>query len=302
MQNVIKYYYNLTASEIHQKNKIYRFTANNNKYILCPYERNIEELEEIYKLYIYLTRLNMYCHKIILNKNNSIVTNINKTMYVLLLENIENKKIDIRDINYFSRITINEPFIKIKRSNWYDLWIKKIDYIEYQISQFGIKYKLIRESCDYYIGIVENCISMLFNLRQEKNTTISHNRIYETTTLEEYLNPLNFIIDNRVRDISEYIKSCMTKNINVIPILNKYITENKLRIEEIQLLFIRIMYPSNYLDTCEQILDKKLKEENLKEIIDNTENYEKQLKEIYNYLSRITYIPEIEWLKKNAAN
>ena len=32
-----------------------------------------------------------------------------------------------------------------------------------------------------------------------------HNRITETTTTLELYNPINFIIDNRVRDIGEYL-------------------------------------------------------------------------------------------------
>ena len=41
------------------------------------------------------------------------------------------------------------------------MWIRKIDYFEYQISQFGKKYPIIRESFNYYVGLAENGISLL---------------------------------------------------------------------------------------------------------------------------------------------
>ena len=69
--------------------------------------------------------------------------------------------------------------------------------------------------------------------------------------------------------------------------------------EETKLLFIRLIYPSNYIDMCENILEKKEIEEKIIEIIKNTYNYEKYLKKIYNFFSTIIPLQDIEWLKKD---
>ena len=140
MKNAINYYYNLNPYDIHQINKIYKFKILNNNYIVYPYNRKIEELDEIYELHIYLNSIGIYCHKIILNKDNQILTYINGIQYVLLQTNIEKNNIKIQDITNLSNISIRElQYQKIKRKEWKKLWENKIDYIEYQISQFGKK-------------------------------------------------------------------------------------------------------------------------------------------------------------------
>ena len=249
---------------------------------------------------MYINSIGIYCHKIILNNNEQILTYINDEPYVLLLTQTENRKITIKDIMLLSNIPLNDAkFNKIKRISWNKLWSDKIDYIEYQISQFGKKYTLIRESSDYYIGIVENCISLITNMKEDINiNTVSHSRVNKETTLDEFYNPLNFIVDNRIRDISEYLKSDITKEKDIIPYIQNYIYQNKLNIREIMLFFIRIIYPSFYLDTCEKILDKKIEENALLEIIKDTQKYETNIKKIYNYLKTIVEMPEIEWITK----
>lgn len=36
------------------------------------------------------------------------------------------------------------------------MWVQKIDYFEYQVSQMGKKYPVIRESSIYYVGLAES--------------------------------------------------------------------------------------------------------------------------------------------------
>lgn len=299
MKNVINYYYNLNPTDIHQVNKIYKFHISDENYIMYPCYRNIEEIKEIYDFHISLLRTGYYCHHIILNINNEITTIINGTHYILLKTFIENRTIKIQDIIFFNNIYIdNSKFVKIKRSSWHKLWMEKIDYIEYQISQFGKKYPIIRESSDYYIGIVENCISLLVNINDGQSImTISHNRIGKEYMLLELYNPINFIIDHRIRDASEYFKYCILDS-DVVNQIRDYIFSNNLTEYEINLFFIRILYPSYYFDMCEQIIDGKKEEKEMLNIINNVEIYENKIKEIYNYLRNIIKIPEIEWLIK----
>jgi hypothetical protein len=298
MKNALKFFYNLNATEIHQVNMNYKFRISNNNYLLNTYERTEEELNEIYILQSYLISLGIKIHQIIPNKENKIITVINNKKYILLKILIENRKINLNDIMLLSNIYVDErKFKNIKRINWYKLWSEKIDYIEYQITQFGKKYNKIRESCDYYIGLVENCIQLIY--KEEKNIIgISHNRTKKDETTEEYYNPLNFILDNRIRDISEYTKSYIIKNIDITIYLYNYIYKNNLTQNEIRMLFIRILYPSIYIDTCEEILENKKNEEELKEIIEKTTYIEEYIKKIYSKLKKITNMPDIEWLVK----
>ena len=300
MKNALKYYYNLEPNEIHQFNNIYKFHISNTKYMLCPYNRNIEDIREIYNIYLLISNLGIYCHKIITNINNEIITNINNQIYILLIIQIENRIINIDDILYLLNVNINiNEYTKIKRMDWLTLWTEKIDYIEYQISQFGKKYPILRESSDYYIGITENCISLISNNNLlPKMYSISHDRISIDMTTEEFYNPINFIIDIKVRNISEYIKSSV-KNINSAYNLILYsIYNGNLTAEEIMLMFIRIMYPSEYFDEYEKIISNDSNEKTLEQIISNVNEYEDMIRQIYHFIKTIINIPEIEWLKK----
>ena len=300
MKNAINYYYGLNPEEIHQINKIYKFQIQNYNYILEPFKRDMQELSEIYKLHEFIFQSGYYCHKIVLNNNNQIITNINGINYIMLQTFAENRKITINDIMLFNSIYVQQKELnRIKRENWYNLWMNKTDYVEYQINQFGKKYPLIRESSDYFIGIVENCISMLSSIGQQNSIiTVAHARTTINTTLHEYLNPTGFIIDNRVRDVSEYFKSCILNQIDVIEKIMQYIYGNKLNIYEINLLFIRILYPSYYLDMCENIIEGITEEKNLNQILDKVEATEQSIKKIYMQLRGIANLPEIEWLIK----
>ena len=123
-----------------------------------------------------------------------------------------------------------------------------------------------------------------------------HNRINDKTTANDYYNPLNFIIDSRIRDIGEYLTPKLYENQDIIGIIDNYINLVKLTNNEIILLFIRLMYPSNYFDLCESIIEKEQQESVLNSLLDNNNIFEKQIKEIYLYIKKIITIPEIEWL------
>lgn len=295
MKNAIKYYYNMNPAEIHRVNEKIKFNYNNKNYILYLTKKKKEELIEKYELHQILLARGIYCHKIILNINNELVTIINNNNYILLEVNVPNAMIEIKDIIYYSNVKIElGKFLHIQRQNWKKLWSDKINYFEYQINHFKQKYKKLNENSDYYIGIVENCISLFNNIGCTYNyLSINHNRINKKTTLEEFYNPLEFILDIRVRDIGEYIKSMADKQlITLKQILNYKI----LNINEIKQLFIRILYPSSFFDICDDIIDKKINEYEIEKYEEGIETREIEIKKIYHYIRSISDLPEIEWL------
>lgn len=300
MKKAIKYYYNINVDNIHQYKNEYRFKINDREYILYPCIYTLEELEEKYQLQIYINSLGIKCHRIIKNIGNELITLINNKRYVLIETYIENRVINKNDILLFLNIQVNaDVFKRINRINWNKLWENKIDYIEYQISQFGKKYPTIRESIDYYIGIAENCISLLSNI-EIKSPIIScmHNRVTPKTTSIEFYNPLNFVIDKRVRDIGEYLKNKLYEDTDITIQINNILKDNYFSEDEIFLLFIRILYPSNYFDICEKIIETNTGQEILIKLLNEIEIYENNIKEIYKYIKKMITIPEIEWLSQ----
>lgn len=301
MKNVFMYYYNLTPINIHQKDKNFYFESDDNKYKFVLVNKFIDDIKNLYIISSYLFQNGFYIDQIIPNKDKQFITNINGKNYILLKIYIDRKdEITINDINVFNYFFLDEKVLKIKYINWYELWIKKIDYFEYQISQLGKKYPLIRESFSYYVGLTENAIALVRNVKNPR-IVIAHNRINIDKDVNELYNPLNFVYDSRVRDISEYYKSMFfNKKISKEELLNEieeYIIKNNLNNDEIIMLFSRFLYPSYYFDIYEDIIQNNVDEKSLLKIINLITEYENFIKELYLYLRKIIVFPEIEWLE-----
>lgn len=299
MKNVLSYYYNLHLSDIHQIEGIYRFNLNGIEYAFTQYKRNLNEIRELYELSLLLFQNGIMVHQFVLNKENQLITYVNQKPYVLLqIYNNSKQNITINDINNFS---FSSSILKLpeKQVNWANLWSDKIDYFEYQVNQFGKKNPLIRESFSYFSGLVENGIS-LFNMLEldYNNYSVSHQRLSSKDTMFEFLNPMNLIIDYKVRDACEFYKEKFLNKQSISSEIKEYLSNKNLNVYEILLFFIRMFYPSFYFDKYEYIINNEEDDYQLKNIIELSDKYEKLLKEIYFYLSKYINMPDIEWIKK----
>lgn len=302
MKNAINYYYGINPTVIHQTGKTFKFNIENTQYVITPCDR-VEEINNIYELSLYLIQSGILIHQIIPNKSNQVVTIINEIPYVLMKILIEtDRKININDIIYFNNLSIiNKDYPLLKRDNWFKLWCDKVDYFEYQINQLGRKHPLIRESFSYYVGLAENGISLLKDNGSSSILTVSHRRIGYNDNLFELYNPLNLVIDFRMRDICEYYKSCFFNNIDITDEVKRYIQIANFNNSERVMFLSRLMYPSYYFDIYEKIMAKTLNDEEIKKIINLVDDYEIFLKDIYLFIKNIDF-PDIEWLSKSPLN
>ena len=308
MKNSIVYYYNLNPIDIHQKDNMYYFKVDKERYFLYPLFRNDKELNSIYQIDIELLNRKIPVHQIILNKQNNIITTINNIPYILFKSFIKkNDLININDILDLSNQTIvKKQDVILDKSNWPSLWETKNDYLEYQVSQFGIKHPIICETFSYYIGLAENAIMYAKNTNIEMKPSytdtlvISHKRITDKTTLFDLYNPLEFIIDFKFRDIAEYIKFKFFYNREHLwEEINSIFNETQISNYGARMLFARLLYPTYYFDLYDEIIEKEnSNDEMLVEIIDKQEEYEEFLSDIYHYICLKNPIPAIEWLIK----
>ena len=301
MKNVLSYYYNMHLSDIHQADGIYKFNLGKFAYAFMPYTRELNEINELYELSKNLINNGILSHQFVPNKDNQLITYVNQKPYILLqLYNSEKRNITIDDINQFSYISSKiELPDKFKRFNWAELWSTKIDYFEYQVNQFGKKNPYIRESFSYFSGLVENGISLFNYLNIEYEVlSVTHQRLNSNDTLFEFLNPLNFVVDYKVRDACEYFKSKFVTNQNILNDIIKYLSNKNLNIYEILLFYIRMFYPSFYFDRYEYIIKNEADDYELKDVMKLADSYERLLKDLYSFLSNYINMPDIEWIKK----
>ena len=299
MKNALAYYYNLYSYDIHQIKDTYRFTISNNIYFLTPCNR--EEINYIYEIYEILLKYGVPLHHIVNNINNSIYTTINNVDYVLLqVYNEYDKKVELMDIINFSFLVSNIPPKNKKIIDWASLWENKIDYFEYQVNQFGKKYPIIRESFGYYAGMTETGILLyrMISNNQNNKMVICHKRLSSNSTLYDLYNPLNLVIDYKVRDTAEYFKTLFLTEDDIFEKIIYYFNQNYLTGYECLMFFNRMLYPSFYFDIYESIIEKNKGFEKMNVVLDNTIKYEELLKKVYNYLAYSLNVPDIEWLKK----
>lgn len=299
MKNAIMYYYNLIPNNIRLTSKYTKFNVDNNNFVLELVERHPDEIQELYELSTYLLQLNVPCHQIIPNVSNQIITIINNQPYVLMKITVNSDQlINENDIVLFSNLLVDKRnYQRLQRNNWSQLWTTKIDYLEYQVSQFGKKYSIIRDSFSYHIGIAENALQFYKTINNDTTLCIAHRRIKKDCTMYDLYNPLEFIIDTRVRDYCEYFKQIYFYNNIDGDIVKSYLYNNSLTEDEIKLFFCRMLFPTIYFDLYEDIVIDGEEEKELVPIITKVNNYENLLKDLYMLLEQYIRIDFIEWLK-----
>ena len=288
MKNLINYFYGIQINEYKKRDNSFYFIDNKNEFEFVEFYGDINSL---INLFSFLKQSNMEVDEIILNNQNSFLTDYENKTYILLKKNNNNRG----DINLeaIQNYDIN-TYIKGK-INWKDLWKEKIDYYEFQLEETGINYPLLKETFSYYVGLSEIAINLL-NYIDLNNVElyISHKRLENAYDL---FNPLNIILDSKSRDIAEYIKKIFYDKKISESFISEKIGKHFFTNNEAILFMSRLIYPSYYFDMYEKIYDKKDTEENLKKVTKKNTEYEVFLKKIYIFLKRKYDIPQIEFLE-----
>lgn len=303
MKNVINFYYNMNVMNVYELGNKFYFNYNNKDYYFMAFDRKIEDAQGIYNLYVELKNRGIITNSIVVNKDNQIITFLDKRPYILIRDDVSNRFITINDIIYIQNNTvktINDR--KLFRNNWINLWQIKINYYEEQMNNISNKYCILKNSIDYYIGLGENAISYLvYNKIKNDNVCLSHIRIDLNKNAFDFYNPINYIIDNRVRDISEYIKNLYFYDNVGCDMIIYYLNYLNLNKEEYILLISRLLFPTYYFDVYDKILIGNLDEKIIEPIINKTNNYINLVKQImlFAIYQKGFNIPFIDWIIKN---
>ena len=283
MKNSLLEYYGIKTDNLYKDNRKYIFKYNNQNYV-------IERVYSSNNLSIIMNYINTDIYdKIIKNKYGNIITTIDGKDYILLKKSHKNYNIYNRIINNISS-PINK--IQVNKINWIKLWKEKIDYYE-SIKESIYKYDVIKESLEYYVGMSETAIAYIeYNLiQQEEMVVLSHKRINN----EDYLNPTNILMDNRARDVSEFLKYSFfynNDNNDAINIIDKI----DFSINEYILLYGRLFFQNFYFDICDKIINNQAEEKELQKIIEKSQEYELWLKKVYIKINNKIKIPKINWI------
>lgn len=300
MKDTINFLYNIYINELEKINDDYYFNYQNKSFMIALFNRDLNEATELYELDKEMLASGLNLDEIMLTKDNSVLFYYEENYYVLMrLADIKNHQITYKEILNLRYIPQKE-YKLIDKSNWSHFWENKIDYFEYQFSSVQNKYPIIKSSINYYIGIWENAISYFNNNINNTNLIkeVCHKRVGVDTDLLSFLNPLNYVIDYKIRDVSEYLKSYIyeenfTEN-KIEEMLDKLLIDK----QNVLILISRTLFPSNYFDIYEKIIIDNDSEEKLKNIIKKHNNYSFLIKVMFKKYKNYN-IPEIPWIINN---
>lgn len=302
MKNTLAYYYHLYPEIIVYDKHEYSFSIQDYKYHLLEVNRSFDELKEIMILQNTIT-FKSYFSDIISNIFQQVVTIINHKYYILIKDKIPNRLLTINDILNTNQLNVSiQQYPLLNRSNWQQLWTRKVDYFEYQKKYIKHKYPILYKTLDYYIGLAENAISYIGEVLLQKDEmipiVISRKRVSVTMDIKEFYCPLNIVLDYRIRDISEYLKSLFYEDLAYEEEIDKIFSKINYSKAEYSLLMGRMLFPSTYFDCYEKIINDTIAENKIIDIIEKCEDYVYFLKVIYLKIKKIYQIQRIDWLDK----
>ena len=309
MKNTINYYYNLNPNKINMLFNYYYFYVDNELYYFSIYTKNVNDVEAVYRFNQELLSKNVLVNEIINNRSKTIITYVNQVPYILTKINVNiNKPITLSEISYLSNVKIS--YIKeLMRDNWGNLWINKIDYLEYHHEQNYQKFPLLSDSFNYFVGLSENAISYLnqavAKLSPERSDigVLSHDVMNLDDTAYSLYDIQNIIIDHKASDIAEYIKISFFKdNYSIFDELDEYFRYHYFSFFGIELIIARVLWPSFYFELYDGIVRNKLNEASILKITSRLNEYEKYLKDVFNYFHKYYPITEISWITNKHSN
>ena len=304
MKQTIEFYYNLRIENLHFQNQIYYFNAYGQAFELRVYQRSEEELNQLFELQLEACQQDISYQRVILNRNQQMITWLDHKPYVLLKQNGDyHRLLRLEDLKFLPVYqTRNKQYLV--HFPWTTLWMQKIDYIEYQIAHLENEYPILAESLWYFIGLGENAISYVVNTENEvrreavDHLVVAHRRLKSTDMLADYYNPLTLIIDHPTRDIAEYLKSSFLEGKYDLNEIEAFLNGVALSPYGYRLLFGRLLFPSFYFDCYQRIVEKEIKEEKIYTILNRILEYEVFLGEIYQIIKTYSDIPPVDWITK----
>ena len=285
IKNILKYYYDFSECNIKYNNDSYIINFNSEWFYFCPIKSGFNDLRDQYSLNVDINNFYPNASKIILNKFGNIITLFEKTNYILIRIGMSrNFNFEFIDFNY-------SKYKSLYRNEWAKLWGEKIDYFEFKLEHFKGRNKGIDKYFDFFCGLTENAIYLVQEVREKYNDlplSIQHKRYNNFF----YDNPINLIVDYRVRDCAETIKyKYLYENISILDI-EEYISKHDYNKGELELLYARLLYPSLYFD----ILDKTIYSDYSSA---NFEEYEVIFSNYLNFLKFINQIKYFDGISKN---
>ncbi len=299
MKKNIEKQYLIKIDELFNDEGIYYFLYEGSYFYYEECSLNNNQILELIELINENDYLKRNCNIFI----NNIVGEYITDGYILYkVQGVKDSLCNLDNIIMFNKLTVINDQNKRDIHNWSKLWSMKMDYFEYQISEIGKDKKLILGSFSYFLGLAETAIGYLNKvndlIKMDDNDIycLTHTRVKFPNYQKDFFNPLNFIIDFEIRDLSEYIKSLFYNDEDIFVELDKYFTNHLVGEYSVHLFYARMVYPSTYFDIYESVIHNEKKEDELIKFIEKADDYLNMLRNLKVYLNKYTSIININYI------
>jgi len=329
MKSAIESNYNLNVLQIFEHGKYKAFRTRRHMCLIAPVSQfDDEELYEMYQMGQHLLeKKERDVAMFVLTKQGTLTFEYEKQKYVLLQVPFYSKPLPSyslgRSLAQFHQNGRSLPLqlSKVNRiGKWKVLWERRIDQMEVfwkgKISTKSLQSfdQLFIESFPYYLGLSENAIQYLVDTELDDepqlidSATICHHRFTSSIWKDiPYKIPTDWVFDHAGRDIAEYIRDQYLRQNRSFDaqFVEEYNRTAPLSPFFWRLIYSRLIFPLHYFECIENYYlsseDKReLYEEELKQILKKSNQYEQFLSSLSSFLTvktRRIYLPKLTWLK-----
>ena len=292
MKNIIFLNYNIKVNQIYKNNDYFYFFLNNNKYFIKVVNSD-SYVNQIFNFTNELYKNGIKVNTIVLNKDNTCCVKW-KTKYIDLLKgNDIEANISINELkkyNVDSNLQLMNPMVE---------WKKEVDTLESELTEYNKEYPIIRNSFDYFIGMAENAIQLLGDIKADISfisKSIGHQVGYELFDGYNINDPFTFIKANRSYDLSNYFKFLFFKD--RLDYNELELCVNELSDKEKIYFFACLLYPNYYFELIKRILLNKEKENKIECFIKKNEKYRELLSYCQSLVKKSGKIAFVNWINK----
>ncbi|WP_019243791.1 MULTISPECIES: spore coat putative kinase YutH [Bacillus] len=332
LQDVIYQNYGIVMERQNVNGAYQRFFSANVLYTIIPIqEYEEEELMERLIMAEYMQQQgDKYVSSFVMSNEQTYLSEMDDHLFILMANDVLDKP---RAINMGYKLakfhnrgrTLDVPIKACNRiGKWKELWENRLDYLEgiwrekmtsHPINEFEKKFV---ESFPYFSIMGENAIQYLVDCEIDDQPdgfdagTISHDRFYDDKWLGDYLvkNPFEWVYDHHSRDIGEWVRQHyhtypQTYQPTMTQFLQEYVSMQPLSSFSWRLLYSRLLFPVHYLEVIEGYYssnsqgEKKMLEEKLEEILNQSHRYEDFLRYFYEINQvpiNALQVPKVDWL------
>lgn len=286
MKELLKEKYKIEIDDYYEYKGGIIFFLDGDRYYFVKHNYDDEFFNILIEMIQELKTKQVYLHEFILDK----LGRVNADGYCLMKIIIFGDEITEKEMQRFYAIrNFNEEFYK-QYVSLIELWYKKLDYLEYQVSELSNRL-IINNSFDFYLGITEVVLQYLNNfsdVSMKQYLSLAHRSLSSFNVIDFY-NPLNIIIDIYTRDLGLYVK-----NNQDYDYLYQFM-QNASHDYAYYYLYARLILPSDYFKILEDILLDNQQEKELSNYINKYLEYEEYIK----CIDEMFGFSVFSWIKKS---